>query len=91
MNRQIRRVAAAVGVMMLLLFLNLNYVQVLKGNEYRDNPANQRVILNEYSTPRGQIVVDGSAIAQSIKTNDELKYLRQYPQGPVYAPVTGYY
>jgi len=55
-NRQIRRVAAAVGVLMLALFVNLNYVQVVKGNEYRDNADNRRVILNEYSTPRGQII-----------------------------------
>ncbi|MBV9592856.1 MAG: penicillin-binding protein 2, partial [Actinobacteria bacterium] len=91
MNRQIRRVAAAVGVLMLAIFLNLNYVQVVRGNAYRDNPANRRVILTEYSTPRGQIVVGGKAIAQSVATNDELKYLRQYPDGPVYAPLTGYY
>jgi peptidoglycan glycosyltransferase len=91
MNRQIRRVSAAVGVLMLALFLNLNYVQVVRGNDYRDNPANQRVILNEYSTPRGQIIVQGTAIAQSTKTKDELKYLREYSAGPVYAPVTGYY
>jgi peptidoglycan glycosyltransferase len=90
-NRQIRRVAAFVGVMMLALFLNLNYVQVVKGDSYRDNPKNQRVILNEYSSPRGQIIVDGNPIAQSIKTNDELKYLRQYPNGPLYAPLTGFY
>jgi peptidoglycan glycosyltransferase len=91
MNRQIRRVAAAVGVLMAALFLNLNYVQVVRGDDYRNNPKNQRVILNEYSTPRGQIIVDGSPIAESTKTNDELKYLRQYPSGPVYAPVTGFY
>ncbi len=91
MNRQIRRVAAAVGVLMAALFLNLNYVQVVKGNSYANNPKNQRVILNEYSSPRGQIIVDGTPIAQSVKTNDELKYLRKYSDGPVYAPVTGFY
>ena len=38
MNRQIRRVAAAVGVLMAALFVNLNYVQVVKGNDYREQP-----------------------------------------------------
>ena len=48
-------------------------------------------MLAEYSSPRGQIVVDRHAVAQSLKTNDELKYLRRYPQGAdVYASVTGY-
>ncbi len=49
------------------------------------------MLLNEYSSQRGQIVVQGDAIAQSNASNDELKYLRSYANGPVYAPVTGYY
>ncbi len=42
-------------------------------------------------SPRGPIVVQGSAVASSKSTSDELKYLRVYSNGPVYAPVTGYY
>ena len=61
MNQHIRRVAIAVGVLMVALFLNLNFVQVVKGDDYRNNPANRRVILTEYASPRGQIVVDGKA------------------------------
>ena len=91
MNRQIRRVAAAVGVLILALLINLNVVQVVQSSSLSNNPGNRRVILGEYSTPRGQIIVDGAAIADSIPTNDELKYLRSYPNGPVYAPLTGYY
>jgi peptidoglycan glycosyltransferase len=91
MNRQIRRVAATVGVLMLALLVNLNFVQVVKGNSYRNNPDNRRVILSEYSNPRGPIIVGGTPIADSVPTNDELKYLREYPQGPVYAPLTGFY
>jgi penicillin-binding protein A len=91
MNRPIRRVAVAVAVLMLALLLNLNYVQVWKADSYRNNPNNNRVLLNEYANPRGQIIVGGAPIAESKATNDELKYLRVYPQGPEYAPVTGYY
>ena len=91
MNKHIRRVAVAVGVLMVALFLNLNFVQVVKGDDYRNNSANRRVILTEYASPRGQIVVDGKAVAESVATSDELKYVRKYPSGPVYAPVTGYY
>ena len=91
MNKHIRRVAIAVGVLMVALFLNLNFVQVVKGDDYRNNSANRRVILTEYASPRGQIVVDGKAVAESVATSDELKYVRKYPSGPVYAPLTGYY
>ncbi|WP_375501431.1 penicillin-binding transpeptidase domain-containing protein [uncultured Jatrophihabitans sp.] len=90
MNRPIRKVSVAVAVLFLALFVNLNVVQVVQGSSYRDNSDNRRVLLNEYSHPRGQIVVDGTAVAQSRATPDEsLKYLRTYPQGPIYAPVTG--
>ncbi len=91
MNGSIRKVAAALAVLMLALFLNLNYVQVVKGNSYRDNPQNRRVLLNEYASPRGDITVGGTAIAHSKATSDTLKYLRVYPNGPEYAPVTGFY
>lgn len=91
MNSPIRKVAAALAVLLAAMFVNLNFVQVVKGSAYRDNPANRRVLLNEYSHPRGNIVVQGTAIATSVPTKDELKYLRVYPQGPVYAAATGFY
>jgi peptidoglycan glycosyltransferase len=91
MNRPIRKVSIAFAVLFFALFVNLNFVQVVKGSSYRDDPRNQRVLLNEYSNPRGQIVVQGTAVAESRATKDELKYLRVYPKGPVYAPITGYY
>jgi peptidoglycan glycosyltransferase len=90
-NKPIRKVAGALAVLFLALFVNLNYVQVVKGSSYRNDPQNRRVLLNEYSSPRGQIVVQGTAVAESKATKDELKYLRVYPQGRIYAPATGYY
>jgi peptidoglycan glycosyltransferase len=40
---------------------------------------------------RGSIVTsDGVMIAESTLSNDTYKYQRKYPQGPEYAPVTGY-
>jgi peptidoglycan glycosyltransferase len=95
MNRPIRKVAVALAVLFLALFVNLNFVQVVKGGSYRNDPQNRRVLLAEYSSPRGQIVVQTSsgtvAVAESKATKDELKYLRVYPQGKIYAPATGYY
>lgn len=91
MNRPIRRVAIALGVLFAAIFVNLNFVQVVKSDEYRNHDGNKRVLLNEYASPRGQIVVQGTAIALSKQTGDELKYLRSYPQGELYAPVTGFY
>lgn len=91
MNRPIRRLGVAVGLLFLALLVNLNFVQVVKSASYSSNPGNRRVLLDEYARQRGSIVVQGVSIASSVSTNDRLKYLRTYSDGPVYANLTGYY
>jgi peptidoglycan glycosyltransferase len=77
--------------MIMLLLANLTYVQVVKANEYRNDPRNQRVLLAEYARKRGQISAGGQVLASSTETDDRLRYQRVYPAGPEYAPLTGYY
>ena len=93
MNTPLRRVSLAMMIMIVLLLANDTYVQVVKADSYRTNPYNQRVLDDEYSRPRGVIVTaDGKTLlASSTATNDRLKYLRVYSNGPMYAPVTGYF
>ncbi len=91
MNAPLRRVAISVLVLFTLLIVNVNYIQVVRSEELRADPGNRRVIVEEYDRERGSIVVDGTEIATSVATDDDLTYLRQYPQGPLYAGVTGYY
>jgi peptidoglycan glycosyltransferase len=92
-NTPLRRVSLAMMVMIVLLLANDMYVQVIKADSYRTNPNNQRVLDDEYARPRGVIVTaDGKTVLASSKpTNDRLKYLRMYSNGPMYAPVTGYF
>jgi penicillin-binding protein A len=90
-NKSIRRVAAALGVLFLAIFVNLNIQQIALSKSYRDKPGNQRTLYAQYAIPRGDITVGGTAVAHSKATSGTLKYLRTYPQGPVYAPVTGFY
>jgi peptidoglycan glycosyltransferase len=90
-NTPVRKIAIAVMVMILLLMANLTYVQVIKATDYREDTRNRRVLLAEYSRKRGQISADGKVLARSVETNDRLQYQREYPEGPVFAPVTGYY
>jgi peptidoglycan glycosyltransferase len=93
-NRPLRRVALSSLVLFALLLGQANWVQVVKARGYRDDPRNRRVLLRTYDTERGAIVVGtGSArtvIARSTITTDQLKYLRTYPGGAEYAPVTGF-
>lgn len=91
MNRPIRRVAVVVLLLLLALLVNVNWVQGFQADALSQRPDNQRVRVAEYSRERGSIIVDGEAIARSTKTDDALKYLRRYPSGAEYAPVTGYY
>jgi len=91
-NTPLRRVALAVMVMIVLLLANATYIQVIKADDYRSDQRNSRVLLEEYARQRGQIVAGGVPIAQSVEVSDsQLRFLRQYPNGPMYAPVTGYY
>jgi peptidoglycan glycosyltransferase len=90
-NAPLRRVAISVLVLFTLLIVNINYIQVVRSEELREDGRNTRVLADEYSRERGAIVVAGEPIAMSTPTDDRLKYLRQYPQGGLYAAVTGFY
>jgi peptidoglycan glycosyltransferase len=90
-NAPVRRVAVSALVLFGLLIANANYVQVFQGRQLRTDPGNTRVLLDEYERQRGAIVVDGRPVAQSVATDDRLKYLRRYPDREAYASVTGFY
>jgi peptidoglycan glycosyltransferase len=90
-NAPLRKVAISVLVLFTLLIVNVNIIQVVRAQSLRENPRNTRVLTEEYDRQRGAIVVAGNEIASSVKTDDPLTYLRQYSNGPLYAPVTGYY
>jgi peptidoglycan glycosyltransferase len=90
-NAPLRRVAIAVLVLFTLLIVNVNLIQVVRSDELRNHSGNTRVLAEEYDRERGSIIVAGNEIAMSVPTEDRLTYLRTYPEGPTYAPVTGYY
>ncbi len=92
MNRAIGRVAAVVLVLFGALFVNLNVITLLQADDLANHPANRRLIIREYAIERGPIVVGEEAIARSVPTETgDLRYLRTYADGPLYAHITGYY
>ena len=95
MNAPLRKVAVACLLLFGLLLINVNYVQVVKAKSYRDDPRNRRVLVRTYDRQRGPIVLgtgkNRQTVATSVRTTDSLTYLRTYPGGAVYAPVTGFY
>ena len=94
MNKQIRRLAAGLIVCYVLLFVQLNRLQVVQRDELATKPQNNRAVLRDFDKPRGNLVTaDGVVIASSIPSppDDTFKYQRQYPTGDLFANVSGYY
>ncbi|HZB79303.1 MAG TPA: penicillin-binding transpeptidase domain-containing protein [Actinomycetota bacterium] len=92
MTPQIRRTGVGLLIAFLLVFAQLNYVQIFAAERIASNPANIRGLLREYSIKRGNIItVDDKVIARSVATDDNLKYLRTYPEGELFGHVTGFY
>ncbi|MFE9448816.1 peptidoglycan D,D-transpeptidase FtsI family protein [Streptomyces sp. NPDC006739] len=91
MNKPLRRIAVFCGLLVFALLLRDNWLQYVKADSLRTNPANRRVTIARYATPRGDIIVDGDPITGSVETkNNDLKYKRTYKDGPMWAPVTGF-
>jgi len=90
-NAPLRRVGIVVLALFALLFINLNWVQAYKADDYRTSQYNGRVLISDYQRQRGVIADDkGAVLARSVATKGQLKYLRTYPLGEAFAPVTGY-
>jgi penicillin-binding protein A len=90
-SKRIGRVAAIVLVLFGALFVNLNVIALLQADDLANHPANRRLIIREYQIDRGPIIAGEDPIARSEETDGDLRYLRTYPEGPLYAHLTGYY
>lgn len=91
MNRELSRVSLLLVCMFVALFGSSSIIQWAQADALRGDPRNSRTILASFAAERGAILVDGVPIAQSVASGDEYEWQRQYPQGALYAPVTGYY
>ncbi|HXF57221.1 MAG TPA: penicillin-binding protein 2 [Actinomycetota bacterium] len=92
-DRQVRWLALAFVGLFLLLFGQVNRIQVFAADRLAENPANRRLLLAEYRVQRGEILArdQRTVLARSRRTGGRLTYRRLYPQGPLYAHVTGYH
>ena len=91
MNRALRRISIAALVMFVLLLVNDNYLQGFQSDRLRNEPGNARAFAQQFQQQRGDILTsDGSVIAASRAAGGIYKWQRYYPNGTLYAPVTGY-
>ena len=95
MGRRIRWL----GIVMLLCFglvvVQLVNIQFVKAKALANSPFNPRVSKNVLDNQRGTIyAADGTVLAQSVKSTstspDSPHYMRVYPQGPLFAGITGF-
>ncbi len=91
MNTPIRRLSLVVAMMFVALLVASTMIQYVTAQALNDKPGNRRTLLATYAKERGSILVGGTAVAVSSPTNDDLKWLRKYPQGKLYSAATGYY
>ena len=91
MNTQVRRLFIIVLVMFCALALAVTNNHVFRAASLNADTRNARTILHAAETDRGPIIVAGEAIASSSKIDGTQRYQRSYPQGGLYAAVTGYF
>ncbi|MEU7741041.1 penicillin-binding protein 2 [Nonomuraea sp. NPDC049158] len=93
MNGTLKRAAVACLAMFALLMINVNYVQAVKAEQYSADSRNQRNYYARYAVERGRITAGGKVIlAQSVeKKGGDFRFLREYPDGKLYAHITGFF
>jgi len=91
-NGPLRRVSTVVALLFAALFISTTLIQVIFAPSINARPDNRRTLLDNYSRQRGAILVGDQPVAVSQPTpNEEIKYLRSYPQPLPYSHVTGYF
>src|ERR1019366_6544890 len=97
MGRRIRWLGVVMILCFALICVQLANIQFAKAHKLATSPYNPRVAVLKYDNPRGTIyAADGTTVlAKSVRTtpgkyNYLYHYIRQYPDGPLYAGITGY-
>ena len=98
MGRRIRWLGVIMIACLGLVVVQLVNIQLVRGKALQTSPYNPRISFQRDNNARGEILAsDGTVLAQSVKTpagtnkaDYPYDYVRQYPQGPLYAGITGY-
>ena len=92
MNKTLRQLFTAVIVLFTILGLSTTIITAIRATSLNADARNTRALYHEFGAPRGSILAaDGTVLAKSDPSNDAFKYQRSYSNGPLYAPVTGFF
>jgi len=93
-SRRIGWLGVGLAVCFIVLFLQLNNLQVAKASRYANNPANPAIATVRFNQPRGVIQSsEGTVLAKSTKIARPCKlcykYARSYPTGSLFSDIVG--
>ncbi len=92
MKAPVRRISVLVAMLFAALLISSTLIQFVQAPSISARADNRRTLLDNYSRERGSIIVGDQPVARSVPSPDEqITFLRTYPQGPLYAAVTGYF
>ena len=91
MNAPIRKLGLVIAFLFTTLLVSTTIIQGFQAQSINARPDNRRTLLSTYGADRGAILVDRSPIAESDLTNNQFQRIRTYPNGPLYAQVTGFF
>ncbi|MDN3352956.1 penicillin-binding protein 2 [Actinomadura sp. DC4] len=89
MNKPLRRVAIAAMTLLVILMINVNYIQGSQADKLKNDALNNRKYLTQFQHDRGPILAGSVTLAQSTKI-DKKNFQRVYKQGELYSPITGF-
>jgi penicillin-binding protein A len=92
-NRQIVKLFGLIVVLFAVLVAFTSYWSVFEAEALKEKNANKRPLLEQQRIERGRILSDdGVVIARSVAKGrgDSLRYVRRYPEGPLFGHPIGY-
>lgn len=91
LGKRLTRVATILSALLVLLVMNLTWIQVVNARAIQNNPANTRQLAEQARSDRGSILTrDGTTLAESVPQDDGT-FARRYPEETFAAHTVGYY
>ncbi|NMM98910.1 peptidoglycan D,D-transpeptidase FtsI family protein [Bifidobacterium olomucense] len=92
MNKYLRQLFTAVVALFVVLGISSTIIMAVRVNVLNNDSRNARSLYHQLGAYRGAILAsDGTVMAKSEPVNDAFKYQRTYSNGPLYAPITGFF
>ena len=90
MTKELRRLSFIMLAMFIALFGATSWIQVVQAGDLGENPHNKRALYDSFEVQRGSIIAGDEVIATSVPSDDIYSWQRQYADGTMWAPVTGF-